>query len=309
MSKQQKQQVDGSQRRILYIDLAQLSGFFAKGLPGTFLALAAIEFTSFVWRPIAIVLYAVAFVVSSAYSLLLLRFDSRVGHDILETPWLEISQIGRGYGLPFVLSSLVAILVSFSELCRHLTLQFGGFAANQMGYWHWLRFGVSWIADNVLFNSSQILGWDVSEIRPIEPWAQILTVVFNVSLDLAAIAAVVKWLQIVRSIRFIRHDFATAYSSYIYARLFSLVNVSMPLILSIVFIVAIIEDGVSMQQVSTAIYYVALPLIGLWLTWVNARGVWVLPGIRDKLPAFLGFAVGTALLYFTVPPLLLYLGH
>jgi tetratricopeptide (TPR) repeat protein len=90
---------------------------------------------------------------------------------------------------------VIGFVVTFSEFFRFWNVQFGGFQADGLNYWDWLRFGISWVLDNGLANFDQIFGVSVSDTHPTNLMTKSLVWGFNVMLEVIVIASVIRAFQ------------------------------------------------------------------------------------------------------------------
>ena len=124
----------------------------------------------------------------------------------------EVEDFGRGLssilGSGIFITSFLAMtvgafgwfIVSYSEFLRYWYLQYGGFVAHSDGYLYWLSYGVSWLLDNGLANFGQIYGLNISDVQATNLTTQTLVWIYNVILEVFAVAAVLRGVQGLRAI-------------------------------------------------------------------------------------------------------------
>jgi hypothetical protein len=268
-----------------------------------FFALA--EASAAVWRPLTIVFYVLFLLGAVAFIFLAKYLVSNIEELF---PGAE-EQLSLEY-LALSCGALLALVVGFSQLCKHLSFYFGGFSPTTDNFWDWTRFGVSWLTDNVLANLSQIFQWHISDIQAVSVWSEVLVWVFNVVLDVLAIVTVVQAFNRARSNRGrAQRELPNGYVGFLLLGLGELLIAVLWIVPFLLFIGAIAERDLSLGASWPAIRNSALPVIGLWLLWRSASGAIRLTGFFNKLLAVFTLAAGLAVLYFTVPTLLAYLLH
>lgn len=101
-----------------------------------------------------------------------------------------LNEHGVAINLSWCLSYAV---LGFGQLCRYWNLHFGGFVGHDATYWQWAPYGVSWVLDNGLANLGQIFGWNITDIQPVSFAARTITWIYNVGLDLFAVAVFLRY--------------------------------------------------------------------------------------------------------------------
>jgi hypothetical protein len=86
---------------------------------------------------------------------------------------------------------LMAVIVTFSGLCRHWYLAYGGFTTSSTDFFSWLGYGVEWLLDNYTLNLTQVFNWNLSDVQATALGARVLVFGFNVVLDVAAVRSIV----------------------------------------------------------------------------------------------------------------------
>lgn len=102
-------------------------------------------------------------------------------------------------GLPGVASFRLVTLticilllgVAFGQGCRSVQELTGWFAATGETWAYWVRFGVSWEIETIIFDLPALFGWHVSDVAPRAMGAKLLLAMFNVSVE--AIVLGVAW--------------------------------------------------------------------------------------------------------------------
>lgn len=158
----------------------ELSIWLAIGMPVLYLLIAIIEGSSYIWRPIAIFLY-----------IILLFLGIFLIYGIAKSP-SDITQKRGLFELDFTLTLLgsIAVIVGFSQLCRHLFLMAGGFVSQQTGYWHWLRFGFSNLFESALFDIPAIYEWNLSEIKATSVWSRTIVFAFRTTIEFLVVVMI-----------------------------------------------------------------------------------------------------------------------
>jgi len=266
--------------------------------------LALIEASSSLWRPLSIFLYSVLIVVISIISFgVLVQKVADNGKIEREAP----------IGLAWVLLSVPALLVAFSQMSKQLYLLYGGFVATQTGYWHWLRWGVDQALDNVLFDIPSIYGWNITEIHPIVFWSRTIVFLLNIELELIVIAALVRQFQLVRESlsesktpktpKTLSH---TNYMTFIFNALGKLLLLGCWLVPTLIALDAIVRDQLVLESLRSVARFGLLTILGAWLGWYSLRAL-ALHGIWNKLCALGGILIGIWLLYANVPAFFMFI--
>lgn len=274
----------------------ELSFYLAIWIPITFCVLGLIEALSLLWRPIAIVLYLILLLFS-----LLIMFGMRISPNIGKIGEEEVD-----VALFFV--STIFLLVSFSQLSRHLYLQFGGFQADQVGYWHWLRFGIQNILESILLDIPAIYDWNISEIRAITFGSRTLLFLFRTSLELMVIT------QLLQLIRFAKNNWRILpssqhkfFHSYLLSGLGKLIILGIWSIPISICVGAIANDGFSIQS-AISVLKICLPLVfGFWLAWTSLVGMFRIRGGWNKIIALVCILIGFWLIHVNWSQFLLFL--
>jgi len=278
--------------------LRELSGWLAFGVPLLYLTMAAIEGSSYIWRPLAILLYMLLLLVAIAF-ILFGNFPSEADekYDLYE------------FNAALTLLGAIAILVSFSQISRHLYLLFGGFAAQQTSYWHWLRYGFANVLESVLFDVPAIYDWNISEITATAFWSRTVLLIFRTSLEFIVVAAILRQAKIARQKW---HSPKKAqnknYFAFILPSAGQLILVSLWGIPIAVSIGAVINDGLSLESSWSALRFGAPVVVGGWLAWQSLRA-FGLPNAWNKLLALAGIVAGIWLVRESWPAFRTFLGQ
>lgn len=204
-------------------------------------------------------------------------------------------QVPSSHLFAAAVAGFIALIVAFSELSRSLYLTYGGFSAHQAGYWYWLRFGVSYALDGVLFGALQTFGISVSDIQPITPWARALVVGYNVVLDVLALVALFHWLRIAQK----RWDRPTkiepaTYLRFLATRLRRLAATLVWVVPLLICAAAVSSNGYAVGSTSKALG-IGVPLaVGLWLA-VQGREASRMSGSWNKVGAVASTLLGLAI--------------
>jgi len=261
--------------------LVELSGLLALGVPALCLLLALIEGSSYIWRPIAVVLYVALLL----FGILLIAF-ARLPSDAIEK-----------YGAyeldaAFTLLGTIAVLVAFSQVGRHLYLLIGGFLSEQAGYWHWLRFGFSNLLESVLFDIPAIYDWNISEIRATSTWSRTIVFLFRTTIEFLVVATVLRQAGVAWKKRdsVLRNPPRNYFALIIpkAGELILMVLWGLPIAIGIG---AVVNDGLSLQSTWSVIRLGIPVAFGIWLAWHSLRGLG-LPNVRNKLFALAGIVGG-----------------
>jgi hypothetical protein len=164
-----------------------------------------VEGLSSLWRPLGIVLYLIPLLIATAaiggFYFRLAKGDTSSSKALLNTRVLSLlyssSEEISEFFLSYVFLLACAVIISFSQLCRHLFLFFQGFETHQTGYWQWLTFGISQALDNALYGVFSAYNIGLSQIQATAWWSHTLLFLFNLSLTLLVIAAILGQFHIV----------------------------------------------------------------------------------------------------------------
>lgn len=266
-----------------------------------YIILALAEGCSYIWRPLSILLYMVILLALhlAFWSILTRKARAKGETKLKEEELREKEQVAvRTSWVPVI---LVGNLVAFSQICRHLYLLFGGFVASQADYWHWLRFGISQILDNALFDTLTIYDWQISEIHATVFWSRIIVLLFNIYLETLVIVYVVYQFQVARTnwhrLTAIQHK---QYFSFVFTRLGRLFVLALGLLPIFISLGAIIYDGSLLKATLLALRLGVPLMLGGWLAWNSLRAL-TFHGSWNKLFALTGIVVGIGLIYWNSP--------
>jgi len=263
--------------------LGEMSQFLALFSPALYLVLGLVEASSYLWRPLAIFLYVLLLL----FGLLLAWGVSipSVGSSQDESSDTELT-------LTFTFIGVVAVLVSFSQLARHLAILRGGFTFDQNGYWHWLRFGISNLLESVLLDIPAIYEWNLSEIRATSAWSRTWIFLFRTTIELVVVG--IFWGQVMRARRAHRRVSRSPAKNYfdlilpVVGGLFLAMWWGLPIAVGVG---AIVNDGLSIRATWLAIKTGAPAVLGFLLAWNGLRGL-ALTGRGNKLWSLIGVVAG-----------------
>ncbi|HKP52009.1 MAG TPA: hypothetical protein VJ183_05085 [Chloroflexia bacterium] len=196
-----------------------------------------------------------------------------------------------------VVLSAIALLVSFSQISKHLNIVFGGFSADSLGYWHWLRYGFANLFEGAFFDIPAIYNWGVSEIQPTVFWSQTIVFIFRTSLEFLIVANILSQVRHARRLRgkSPRKDHQT-YLEFLLDRGRGLLLAVLWSIPTVIAIGAVANDGLDLESSWSAIRLSAPVGFGIWLAWQSLRGMLRFSGFRNRLLALAGVIIGIWLL-------------
>lgn len=273
----------------------EMSGWLAFGIPLLYLLMALVEGSSYIWRPIAIALYVILLFLSLIVIVILNFFPDVDGRKEKSDDMIE-------FDVAVTLLGAIAVLVSFSQLSRHLYLLVdGGFVADKTSYWHWLRYGFSNMLESVLFDIPAIYEWNISEVKAISWWSQTIIFTFRTVLEFLVVAAALRqaraaWQQ--------RHnppkDQPRNYFDAVLPRMGHLLLTAVWGIPLAVSIGAVINDGLSFES-TWAVTRLGTPVFfGAYLGWHSLRAL-RLSGKWNKVLALAGLAGGIWIVQISWP--------
>lgn len=280
----------------------ELSVWLALGVPVLCLLMVLIEGSSYIWRPIAIVLYVIL--------LLLGIFLIAVALiAIADTPSDTGSKYGTEGEFALTLLGAIAVLVAFSQVSRHLYLLVGGFFADQAGYWHWLRFGFSNLLESILFDIPAIYDWHISEIRAINTWSRSVVFIFRTIIEFLVVAGILRQARIAWKER---HNTPKKpprnYFEIIVPKTGELILIALWGLPIAIGIGAVVADGLSLEFTWSAVKLGTPVAVGVWLGWHSLRGLG-LPGLGNKTFAVAGIIGGIWLTLENWPAFRAFLGQ
>ncbi len=241
-------------------------------LVGLMLALA--EGAAYLWRPIAVALYVVVLLLT-VLSLAARLLPGDAGTAEAETSLVIVGALG--------------VIVSFSELSRHLYLLAGGFTANGIGYWHWLRFGSANLLEAFLLDMPNVYAWNISEVQPTVLWSRTLVFIFRALIEFVVVATLLQQVGIVRKSWHNPRVERQSYLGFIRSQLRSAIYVAIWLIPLASFVGAVVVEELSVR-VTWSILRFGVPVIfGSWLAWHSLLAIGI-PGKWNKLFSGAGFA-------------------
>jgi len=307
----------------------EFSGWLALGMPALCILMALIEGSSYIWRPIAVVLYATLILVGIKLTfnfddpdildeilMLLVKFTiialaKLTNHAEFYSLVEKIEETEEEYersletihlkyysaaNLALALLGGIVVLVGFSQVNRHLSFLLGGFTAEQMGYWHWLRFGLSNLLESVLFDIPTIYEWNFSEIRAVSTWSHTLVFVFRATIEFLVVVTILHQAKRAWKIWVIQpRRSKTSPKNYLgliipkAGELLLMIFWGLPIAIGIV---AVINNGLSLEITWSFVKLAAPVLFGVWVTWHSLRGLVGLTGLWNKLFATAGLIGG-----------------
>jgi len=328
---------------------SELSRELALGMPALCLLMALIEGSSYIWRPIAIVLYAgsilfgfmliykmdflgifdviedIVIVFLHAIIIVLakltndtdlyryLQFKEKIDEKY-ENDWekYELEHFSA-MDISSVLLGGILILVGFSQIGRHLSFLVGGFISEQMGYWHWLRFGFSTLLESVLFDLPTIYEWNISEIKAGSIWSRTFVFVFRTTIEFMAVAMILRqanrvwkfWLTQPSKINTPHKNYLTLILPKC-AELLIMALWGLPIACGIV---GVVKDGLSLKFICFFIKLATPVLFGFWISWRSLRGLMRLPGLWNKLFASVGLIAGILVIWECWPAFRAFFGQ
>jgi hypothetical protein len=115
---------------------------------------------------------------------------------LADTPPILRPMIATMPGITFILlfqrlALLLGVLVTFSELCRHWSMSYGGFTASRTDFFSWQWRGVEWLLDNYTLNLTQVFDWRFTDIHADALGPRLLVFAFNVVIDIVAVRSIV----------------------------------------------------------------------------------------------------------------------
>lgn len=276
----------------------ELSGWLAFGVPVLCVLMAVIEGSSYIWRPITIVLYIVLLL----FGILIIGFANFPS---------DTTEKYSAFEMEFALTLLgsIAVLVGYSQVSRHLSLLIGGFVFQQDGYWHWLRFGFSNLLESVLFDIPAIYEWNLSEIKATSTWSRTAVFVFRTTIEFLVVAMILRQAKIAWKKRHSASKKSPGnYFALILPKAGELILVALWGLPIAIGIGAVVNDGLSLESTWSVIKLGTPVAFGVWLTWHSLRGLG-LPGLWNKLFALAGIGGGIWLARNYWPAFRVFLGQ
>lgn len=261
------------------------------------LMLALAEGAAYLWRPIGIALYVVVLLLTLLWLFVAVTDSS-------ENSPVDDSEIGAA----FAIVGAFGLVVSFSELTRHLYMQIGGFTAARADYWHWLRFGSANLLEAVLLDMPNVYAWNLSEVRPTVTWSRTLVFVFRSSIEFLVIVALVKQVRVARKYWHNPRVEQQNYFGFIMLKLVHVILMAIWLIPLAIFVGAVVTEGLSIGATWSALRFGIPVLFGLWLTWHSLLAIGI-SGKWNKLFSVAGFAAGVWIVRESWPALRVLFTH
>lgn len=280
----------------------ELSAWLALGVPVLCLFMALIEGSSYIWRPIAIVLYAILLLLG----IFLIAVASIVVADI---PSDTGNKFGTEAEFALTLLGAIAVLVAFSQASRHLYLIVGGFFADQAGYWHWLRFGFSNLLESLLFDIPTIYDWNISEIKATYTWSRTIVFIFRTTIEFLVVAGILRQIRIAwKERQNTPPKTPQNYFEIIAPKMGELILMALWGLPIAIGIGAVVTDGLSLESTWSAIKLGTPVVAGIWLAWHSLRGLGS-PGLWNKMFAVAGIVGGIWLIRESWPAFRAFLGQ
>lgn len=208
----------------------------------------------------------------------------------------------RGAGSQaLTLTSMVAIVVSFSQISRHYYIAHGGFEAETANYWHWNRYGTSAVANAMLRGVPTVWGWPMTEIRPVAFWPRVMLFLFQLAADVLAIGGLLRFVGKLFTQRPTVRKSGGHYLAYMaqgIGQILGLALWSIPLAMGID---AMLHDGWNPASTWPAIRMVAPVVLGSWLALRSLRALRLFEGLWSRLGAAVGAAIGVGLIWISWP--------
>jgi hypothetical protein len=272
----------------------------ALGLPFLYGLLLLVEATKYIWIGVSIASYGLVILVAVS-NLLAIGLTNR------KAQVTNARRVETQAGIAVLCG--IALLVAFSQFSKHLYVVYGGFSANNLGYWHWLRYGFANLFEGVFFDIPAIYNWGVSEIQPTVFWSQTLVFIFRTSLEFLIVATILGQVRQARKLRGkpLPKDHQT-YLQFLFAGARGLLLLVLWAIPTVIGIGAVASDGLYMESSWLAIRLSAPVVLGAWLAWQSLRGLFNFSGRRNRLLALLGMAAGVWLFNASWPAFRGYLG-
>lgn len=237
----------------------QFFGWLALGILIVSTVLALCELSSYLWRPIAILLYGLLFV-SSIGLLVILNLAFHASVDIE----MEAGAVSM---------CVTAAFFSVSQLSRHSAILSGGYVANNFEYWHWLRLGAANFLEAVLFDVPQIYEWDISEIRATTFWSRSILFVFRTALEFVVVVAILNYGQKARKYWKKENNPPTNFLIFIFSRFGQLLLTMLVGVPCAIVLGAIINDGLSLGSTWEIAIRLAPLVFGGWLVVNSFQGL------------------------------------
>lgn len=273
--------------------LATLSGCLVAVTP---LVMAFLWMAEALWRPLGIFLYLVMMGFSFAI----------VSDKVLSTKKRIVPDAGTQ---ALVLSSMVVILVAFSQINRYYYIRYGGFEAANDSYWHWLRYGTASVADAMLRGVPQVWEWQLTEITPVAFWPRVMLVLFQLAADVLAIGGLLRFVQKVFTARPKPQPETGSYPRYLLRGIGHIVGLALWSIPLAMGIDAMVHGGWNPASTWPAIQVAAPLVVGIWLVQRSYRGIRVLSGRWNRLGAAAGLGAGAWLVWANWAALRAFLGQ
>lgn len=256
--------------------------------PLTYIFFYFCEVSSLLWRPLSVLLYILLALFTLVF--VIISTETAGNKDGVEKRDFESD-------LALAIVSTAIIVVCVSQISRHMYIMFGGFTANQDGYWHWVRFGLAHTLDGVLLGIPSVYGWRITEIRPVALWSQTFFIIFHILLALFSVNRTISFIQTAyRNFQKPKVKYSDiGAESYFW---FIIIRLTQSLILApiVIGLFAIIVDVPPREISWTVIKYGVLVGLGGLLVLLSSWAIIKIPGKKNKLSAILGIVTGIILL-------------
>jgi len=342
-------------RRLLEITrekpaIGEITNWLAIGIPLLCLATVVIESTSYLWRPITVILYSVfalvgiglielgnpflgsfvwllflkliVFLVKMIFVGLSIVATNPADSTLLEWARKELDKVmfdidrrnrqweeweetiavnWPNLNFAHTILGAIAILISFSQFLRHLSILIGGFSYEHTTFWYWLRFGFSNFLEALLFDIPSIYEWHMSGIRAVSGWGRFVVFVFRTSIEFWVVAAILHQVNMYTKAKtFSQKQFEPASSTRFFslllpkpAELLKFVLYGVPLIIGVT---AMLNGNFSIEAIWSFLQAGGPIFMGIWLIFGGFRGL-LLPGCLNKICAGTTLAVGVGMVW------------
>lgn len=275
-------------------EFGELSSNLAVLMPIFCILLALIEGSSYIWRPIAVVLYT-ALIIFGA--MMLLGNSSNEKYPTF---------IATDFAMTVLY--VLAVTVGFSQVNRHMAILQGGFLAEQTGYWHWMRFGVANLLEAAIFDVPAIYAWHITEIEPTTMWSRTGVFIFRTLVEFGVVVSLIQSSREAWKFREKAKENPTAnYLSFMLPKVGSLMVVAIWGLPIAIGVGAMVNDGLSLSATWSAIRLGGPVFLGAWIALHSLRGL----GLSgwNKVMALGGIVLGVHIVLKFMPAFRLFLGQ
>lgn len=173
------------------------------------------EWTTRLWNPLGIELYALFFLFSWTYTLgaypMMRHTENHQGKVNIHYSQPSGYQNHTAITLAGVLVGFIACEITFCQICRHLYLSVGGFSASQSGYWYWLRFGLDSILGMLPANLADTYNLKLSDITATTWWSETFVFCMTLLIGIYVVASLFQTWYAVRATWKAKNDQVRAY--------------------------------------------------------------------------------------------------